>query len=162
MAAGVSSRNLALFFDMSVVHLNGGTRKTIIWPRKIVGIPFQVGGKNAENFVGRKHSWANIQFFVNKGSQRTKGVLGCGTRSWTVDTNFCFILLIYASSFQSKIGQAVRSCKNFPKYRYTFLLTFGVLTLHRKRQDTLNYAGRPDRGSKSSPDNCSKWPICCN
>ena len=29
-------------------------------------------------------------------------------------------------------------------------------------QDTLNYKGRPDRGSKSSPDNCSKWPICCN
>ena len=25
-------------------------------------------------------------------------------------------------------------------------------------QDTLNYTGRPDRGSKSLPDNCSKWP----
>ena len=26
------------------------------------------------------------------------------------------------------------------------------------KQDTLNYTGRPDRGSKSSPDNCSKRP----
>ena len=24
-------------------------------------------------------------------------------------------------------------------------------------QDTLNYTGRPDRGSKLSPANCSKW-----
>ena len=24
-------------------------------------------------------------------------------------------------------------------------------------QDSLNYTGRPDRGSKSWPDNCSKW-----
>ena len=29
---------------------------------------------------------------------------------------------------------------------------------YRFYQDTLNYTGRPDRGSKSSPDNCSKWP----
>ena len=30
------------------------------------------------------------------------------------------------------------------------------------KQGTLNYTGRPDRGSKPSPDNCSKWPVCCN
>ena len=31
-------------------------------------------------------------------------------------------------------------------------------TLYGFDQDTLNYTGRPDRWSKSSPDNCSKWP----
>ena len=35
-------------------------------------------------------------------------------------------------------------------------------TLVTPDQDTLNYTGRPDRGSKSSPDNCSKCPVCCN
>ena len=32
--------------------------------------------------------------------------------------------------------------------------------IHDSNQDTLNYTGRPDRGSKLSPDNCSKRAQC--
>ena len=46
------------------------------------------------------------------------------------------------------------------KARYSAYLVFA--DIRSFLEDTLNYTGRPDRGSKSSPDNCSKWPVCCN